>query len=341
MRVLLTGAFGNVGQRTLKLLIERGHTVRCFDLKTPANEKAARRFCGRVELFWGDLRRPEDVAAAVEGQDVVVHLAFVIPKLSATGIESEEHPEWAYAINVDGTRNLIQAIQSTTSPQPKLLFTSSYHVYGKTQHLQPPRKITDPVNPQEHYARHKVICEQMVKSSGLTWAIFRLAAALPVRLILDPGMFDVPLDNRIEFVYSGDVALAIANALETDAVWGRTWLIGGGPRCQYTYRELVSRTLEAMGIGMLPDEAFSTTPFATDWMDTTESERVLHYQRHDLQDYIQDMKKELGMRRYLIWAFRPAVRYWLLRESPYCHDKKRLWQWAFRGYLAWGSLRAT
>ena len=39
MKVLLTGAFGNVGTSALEELLERGHQVRCFDLKTKVNEK--------------------------------------------------------------------------------------------------------------------------------------------------------------------------------------------------------------------------------------------------------------------------------------------------------------
>jgi len=39
MNVLLTGAFGNVGLSTLEELLRQGHQVRCFDLKTRANEK--------------------------------------------------------------------------------------------------------------------------------------------------------------------------------------------------------------------------------------------------------------------------------------------------------------
>ncbi len=79
MRVLLTGAFGNVGQSALEELLRQGHRVRCFDLRTKANERAARRYGDRIEVVWGDLRRPEEVARAVEGQDAVVHLAFIIP----------------------------------------------------------------------------------------------------------------------------------------------------------------------------------------------------------------------------------------------------------------------
>ncbi len=320
MNVLLTGAFGNIGKSTLEELIRREHTVRCFDLPTKANLKTAHRYSARygsqIDLAWGDLRRPEDVARAVQGQQVVIHLAFIIPKLSATGIESEKAPDWAYAINVGGTRNLIEAISAQPDP-PKLIFASSYHVFGRTQHLPPPRTVLDPVVPVEHYTRHKIECERMVQALQSDWAIFRLSASMPFSIRLDPGMFDVPLNNRMEYVHSRDVALAFANALETDAVWGRLLLIGGGPRCQYYFREIVERILGAMGLGMLPEEAFSTVPFCTDWVDTTISQKLLRYQTRDLDDYIREMKALLGFRILLIRLFRPLVRRWVLSRSPY------------------------
>ncbi len=319
MNVLLTGAFGNVGLRVLEALVERGHHVRAFDLRTPAAEKAARAYAGRAEIVWGDLRNAGEVAAAVAGQDVVVHLAFVIPRLSATGVNSEDQPEWARAINVGGTRHLLDAMKAQPAP-PRMLFTSSLHIYGRTAHLPPPRRVTDVPQPIEHYAKHKVECEAMIRASGLEWAIFRLGAALPVRLIMDPGIFDVALDNRIEFVHSRDVALAIANALETDEVWGQVWHIGGGPRCQLYQRELVERVLGTVGIGMLPERVFPSTPYPVDWLDTTDSQRVLNYQQHTLDDYLADLRARLGPLRGLVRVFRPFVRTWLLRKSPLAWD---------------------
>ncbi|HEY44492.1 MAG TPA: NAD(P)-dependent oxidoreductase [Anaerolineae bacterium] len=314
MKVLLTGAFGNIGMSALEELLKRGHQVTCFDMKTKANEKAVQSLPGNAEVFWGDLRVREDVAAAVWDQDVVVHLAFVIPKLSATGVSSEDDPEWARAINVGGTRNLIEEMEAQPLP-PKLLFSSSLHVYGKTQDQPPPRTIHDPPQPIEHYAKHKIECEKLIKGSGLEWVIFRLGASLPVRLVLDPGMFEVPLENRIEFVHRKDVAVAIGNALESDEVWGKTWLIGGGPSCQLYQRELVASVLDAVGVGMLPEDAFTKEPYPTDWLDTFESQNVLAFQGRTLQDYIHELRAKLGFRRHLIRLFRPIIRAWLLAKS--------------------------
>jgi len=213
MKVLLTGAFGNIGSSTLNELLDRGHQVRCFDVKTRENMKAARKIKGKAEVFWGDLRSSEDVNEAVRGQEAVVHLAFVIPTLSSTGVSSEDNPEWAREINVGGTKRILEAMRAQPSP-PKILFSSSLHIYGRTNDQPPPRLVTDPPKPIEHYAKHKVECEQLIRDSDLTWSIFRLGAALPVRLVVDPGMFDVPLDNRIEFVHTKDVGLAIAKCTQ-------------------------------------------------------------------------------------------------------------------------------
>jgi len=315
MRVLVTGAFGNVGTSTLEELAKRGHQLRCFDLRTPVNRRKAKRFEGQVETCWGDLREREAVARAIRDQDVVIHLAFIIPKMSATGVESERRPDWAREINIGGTRNLLAAMIALPKP-PKLIFASSYHVFGRTQDQPPPRTVLDPVCPMEYYSRHKVACERMIKLSGLEWSIFRLAATLPLAIKLDPGMFDVPLCNRMEFVHTRDVGVAIANGVISERIWGRTLLIGGGPRCRYTYREIVMAILEAMGVGMLPEIAFGSVPFPTDWVDSAESQRLLCYQKRDLRDYVAEMVKLAGFKPRLIRLFRPAVRFGLLMKSP-------------------------
>jgi nucleoside-diphosphate-sugar epimerase len=322
MHVLLTGAFGNIGAHTLEELLRRGHHVRAFDVPTPANRRTARRFTPQAgcEIVWGDLRSPADVARAVDGVEAVIHLAFVIPKLSVTGTNSEDRPDWAREINVGGTQRLLQAMRAQARP-PRILFASSLHVYGRTKDRTPPLRAGDPVDPIEHYAKHKVECERMVRESGLTWAIYRLPATLPIRLVLDAGMFDVPLDNRIEFGHVRDVAVAFANGLETEAIWGKLLLIGGGMRCQYRYRDLVGGILEASGVGMLPARAFTCTPFPTDWLDTEESQRLLHYQQRTLEDYGRDLRLLLGARRLFVRLFRPIIRWWLLRYSAY-YDRR-------------------
>lgn len=314
MRVLLTGAFGNLGTSTLHELLQQGHQVRCFVSRRPAHMRTARRFTGRIELIRGDMRRPADLVQAVQDQETVIHLAYLLPP------RSEEQPQLAYAINVDGTRHLLAAAASLQRP-PKFLFASSFDVFGHTQDLPPPRRVSDPVQATDHYSAHKLACEELVQRSGLPWTIFRFADIPPLGLRSPhPIMFRIPLQTRFEVIHPDDAGLAIANGIGASDVWGKILLIGGGPTCQILYRDYLGRMLEMMGLTMLPEQAFGSEPYCTDWLDTAESQRLLAYQRHSFDDIIEHLTRIVGPRRLLTTLVRPIARRWILRMSPFYRD---------------------
>ncbi len=311
MKILLTGAFGNLGMSTLEALLRQGHHVRCFVSRRKAHQRTARRFAGKIELLQGDIQRPADLAAAVQDQEAIIHLAYILPP------QSEEHPDLARSINVDGTRYLLESARSLPRP-PRFFFASSLDVFGPTQDQPPPRKVTDPVQAIDHYASHKIACEEMVKTSGLPWAIFRFSDIPPLGLRRPhPIMFRIPLATRIEVIHPADAGLAVANAMCCEEIWGKILLIGGGPRCQIRYRDYVGRMLDVMGIGMLPERAFGTEPFSTDWLDTEESQRLLNYQRFSFDEIIQQLTRKVGYKRQLTMMMRPVARWYLLRMSPF------------------------
>ncbi len=312
MKVLVTGGLGNVGRSCLAELLNQGQEVTCFDLRTRANMKRARSFAGRVRFEWGDLRQAAEVAAAVRGQQVVAHTAFILPPAS------DERPDLALAVNVGGTRSLIAAMKEQ-APPPRIIFISSFSVYGRCQEGGPPRTAADPVQPMDNYNRHKVECEAMVRESGLDWTILRLGVVPPKSLGgFTPKMFDTPPGQRTEFVHPDDVGLAVANAAASSEVWGRILLIGGGQGSQLHFRDFAGGLMEAMGIGRLPDSAFAADACAfSDWMDTAESQRLLKYQRHSFQDFTGEIAASLGPLRLAFRLLSPLIRWWMLRQSPY------------------------
>jgi nucleoside-diphosphate-sugar epimerase len=311
MKILLTGAFGNLGRSTLDELLRQGHSVRCFVSRRKAHLRTARSYAGKIELIRGDMRQPADLFEAVQDQDIIIHLAYMLPPYS------EERPDLSLAVNIGGTRNLLAAARSLPRP-PRFLFSSSFDVFGYTQQMPPPRKITDPVQATDHYSTHKIACEEMLKTSGLEWSIFRFADIPPLSLRSPhPIMFKIPLDTRFEVIHTYDAGLAIANGIHCDDIWGRTLLIGGGPTCQMLYREYLGRMLEMMGIGMLPESAFGNDPYSTDWLDTEESQRLLHFQRYSFEDIMQQLTRIVGYKRHLTRLVRPAARWWILRLSPF------------------------
>jgi hypothetical protein len=72
-----------------------------------------------------------------------------------------------------------------------------------------------------------------------------------------------------------------------------------------------------MGVDPLPDEAFSDKVYATDWVDTEESERLLRYQRHTFDDIAEAVAAGLGWKRRLMPVASPLARAAILRLSPY------------------------
>jgi nucleoside-diphosphate-sugar epimerase len=320
LKILITGAFGNVGLYTLKNLLSKGHKVRVLELKNKNNLKIfddlQKKNGYSIDMVWGDITDVLSVSKAVKGQDIIIHQAFIIPALS------EQKPNWAWEINVEGTRNLLRAA-AEEEVKTKIVFTSSVSVFGETQDQKPPRKIEDQVKPTDNYSHHKVACEQLVKISGLKWTILRLGAVLSPSLCeIDPMLFSVSLDNRIELVHAADAGSALANAAVSDQVWGKTLLIGGGKRCQMLQKDFITRVLDEVGLGMFPEDAFTSKPFYTDWMDTSESQHLLKYQEKDLDDFLIEIRKVLGIRRYLLRAVKPIVKYWILKKSPYFPIKR-------------------
>lgn len=312
MRILLTGAFGNLGTSTLAALEGRGHDVRCFDIDTPVNRRGARRWQDRVEIHWGDLRDRASVETAMADCDIILHVAAIIPPVS------ERQPELAHAVNVEGTETLVTAAR-VHPRRPHIVGASSVSVYGPVRNQQRLRRIDDPVAPTDHYSRHKLAGERILRSYEGPWSILRLGAVMPLRLQqTDPLMFETALDSPVEIVHTLDAGLAFANAADApDTIAERTLHIGGGPDCRFTYREFYARILGALGIGMLPEEAFGVTPFYTHWMETEESEALLAYQRRNMDDYLNDLRRLLGWRRAPIRVLRPWIRRRLLAGSPY------------------------
>lgn len=303
MKVLLTGAFGNLGLMVIRELRRRGIAVRCTDLPSARNRRAARAQAATLEIAWGDIRDAAWLAAQLEGVDAVIHLAGLLPPAT------ENQPELAEAVNVTATKQLVAAM-ARSSRQPLLLYPSSLTVFGVTRTQQPPRKASDPVVATDAYTRHKLAVEDHLAASSIPWVVFRIGVSVDSRtLSAAPAMLRkliaVRADNRLEYVHPEDVALAMVNAVERrDAVKRRTLLIGGGPRCQVTQSVFLGAALEAAGL-QWSEAHHGSDEYYTDWLDTDESQRLLDYQRHGFDDYRCEMAERLRWVRRLLWPLRP------------------------------------
>ena len=312
MKILLTGAFGNVGLSTLKELLNNDYNVRVFEVYNKKNRRIAKKFKNQVEIIWGDLRNKDDVNSAVQNQDIVIHLAAIIPPLADT------NPSLAEAVNVGGTRNIIDAMKNQVQ-KPKLLFTSSVAVYGDRRY-NPMIDVNDPLTPSkgDYYAITKIIAEKLIRETDLDFAIFRLTYITSIdKLNMDPLMFHMPLDTSIEICDTKDVGLALVNAIECNEVWGETFNLAGGKQCRITYREYLNDMMEIFGLGrnFLPEEGFAEKDFHCGFMNTDKSQSILKYQKHTLEDYYGEVKKKIGSKKHFMPAIRWMIRINLLKRS--------------------------
>jgi nucleoside-diphosphate-sugar epimerase len=295
-KVLLTGAFGNVGEYTLRALVEEGHDVVAFDVRSEETSAKASRLERelRFRTSWGDLADSTTTRQAVidARPDAVLHIAAVIAPIAYV------RPKLAHRVNVVGTRNLIAAARA--SGEPRFVFTSSYSVHGpRNPHRGlPPIDGDTPVAPGDNYGRHKVIGEQDTRASGLPWTVIRL----PAVAALDPGFGRDPAflrfaslidpDQRRHGCDVRDVALAFAHSVEADVV-GKDLVVAGDPSWR------------------------GGAWYFEDAVDTTRSQQLLDYQRHSFDDYLDTVRRSVGMSRYLIRVIGPLVMRGMVRASPF------------------------
>lgn len=158
-RVLVTGGAGFVGANLVTELLERGHEVRSFD-RVPSPLPAH----PRLEVFQGDITDVDDVAAAVDGIDTVIHTAAIIDLMGGASV-TEEYRQRSFAVNVTGTRNLVHAAQK--AGVQRFVYTASnsvvmggHSISGGDETLP----YTDRFN--DLYTETKVVAEKFVLSEN-------------------------------------------------------------------------------------------------------------------------------------------------------------------------------
>ncbi|KAG2499075.1 hypothetical protein HYH03_003258 [Edaphochlamys debaryana] len=150
-RALVTGGAGFLGRHVVQQLLDSGrYEVTVFDVRPLEQPKPH-------ASIVGDLRKPEDVTAAVKGMDVVFHIATAAP----TG-ENALNIALMNGVNVDGTRHLLDAC--VAQGVPKVVYTSSASVVFDGKPLVMVSEDTTPyaARPMDHYTRTKILGEQMV-----------------------------------------------------------------------------------------------------------------------------------------------------------------------------------
>lgn len=174
MKVLVTGGGGFLGRRIVELLLERGDDVTFL----------ARGHYPEVEALGArglqiDLCDAEAVSTAVHGQDAIIHVAA---KAGFWGDEADYR-----RINVDGTRNLIDAAER--HEVPRLIYTSTPSVVGYADDTEnAPRDLPYAEEHWSPYPKTKAEAERMVLAAN---------SELLATCALRPHLIFGPRDNNL------------------------------------------------------------------------------------------------------------------------------------------------
>lgn len=205
--VLVTGSQGLIGTALTALLRRQGTATIGVDLRHDHPESAF------------DVRDGARLAAAMAEAAGVVHLAAV-----SRVIDGEREPERCRAVNIGGTRIVLQTAAAARR-RPWVIVASSREVYGEQEQL--PVAETAELRPKNVYAEAKAAGETLATeaaAAGLRVAIVRFsnvfgsiadhpdrvvpafaaAAAAGATLRIDGG------DNTFDFTYVDDVVDGVA-----------------------------------------------------------------------------------------------------------------------------------
>lgn len=231
-KAVVTGGVGFLGQHLVQQLLDSGkYEVTVFDIRDTGVSKAP--------VVVGDLRKPEQVSAALRGADVVFHCATATP----TG-ENVLNKALMDGVNVDGTTHVIAAC--VEHGIPRLVFTSSSSVvtdgsplYNVDESRPYSRK------PMDYYTKTKIKAEQLVLAANGKGAL-RTVALRPSAIFGGGDLVMVPTlikqarlgkskyiigngKNKIDWTYVGNVAQAHLDAADALADPQRAAIVAGKP----------------------------------------------------------------------------------------------------------------
>lgn len=246
MRVLLTGANGFIGSHILERLLLSDFDVTIL-LRRTSDTRFIEPLLSRVDIRYGSLESEVSLGEAACDAEVVIHCAA-----KTKAVRRAEY----YAVNAEGTRNLVEACNTRAPCLGQFIFVSSLAVAGPAMPDSPAGEAGRP-RPVSAYGKSKLLAEQYVRRhSRAPHTILRPAAVYGPRdrdfrgafLAVRRGFMPLPKGGTqpLSLIYVTDLAEAIVRAIGCSRCQGKTYHLAHP--VPSTQRGFLSEVAEAMGV---------------------------------------------------------------------------------------------
>lgn len=318
-RVLVTGADGFIGSHLVEHLVARGCDVRAFVYYNSFNswgwlDQSPAEVRKAIDVFAGDIRDPHGVRAAMQGCDVVMHLAALI------AIPYSYHsPDTYVDTNVKGTLNVVQAARDLGVE--RVVHTSTSEVYGTARFV--PITEEHPLQGQSPYSASKIGSDQMALSFHSSFdtpvAVIRpfntygprqsARAVIPTIITqIAAGARKIRLgavQPTRDFNYVADTVRGFVSIAECDAAMGQ--VVNVGSNYEVSIGETAKLIAELMGveIELIVDDQ-RLRPAASEverlWADNQKARSIMGWE----PEYpgVEGLKR--GLARTIEWFTEPS-----------------------------------
>ncbi len=278
-KVLITGAAGRIGRLLCNSLKNR-YTIRAVDI-VPSE--------GDFEFIQTDITDFASTERIIDGVDIVIHLAAIIPP------QSESDRKKTMQVNVEGTKNLLKAIERRAKRVP-FIFTSSVAVYNTTENNSHPITVYHKSGITDIYSESKIISEDLIRNSKVPYTILRVSGVYAPDRIELPETLQFQKDQKVEFIYLDDVVTALRTSIDAEKARNKIFNIAGGKSWRMTGQEFIERMYGVLNLKVEPNYSPYRTYFS--WYNTDISNTILGYQQTSFDDFLEKVKdtgRKLGL----------------------------------------------
>jgi len=268
---LITGGHGFIGYYVVKLLLDEGEQVVLFDVAPES--RLTRGIKDNVKIVRGDLSNWAQVLDAVKGNaiDSIYHAGAPLPPVT------EQHPAAAYAVNVTGTFNVLEAAR--LFDLKSVIYLSSLATFGRDVPPVVPNDASQ--RPPNMYGVTKVCCERLGEYYYTRFGVNFRAVRFPP--IIGMGRFDraqsaynylavqesalgrpytvyVDKSTTIALLYLKDVLLGLVDLkkAEDEKLTRRVYNLYGFPATAQELVDTVKGYIPDAKIDFKPDQAMIT-----------------------------------------------------------------------------------